>query len=211
MKKVFYFFKLLLNLSRIARNPMNTAAALAVGPCLMKLDLLNGQMAQVTKDPAARGYIESRKFLNAYSLQELNGLPASTLGHAYSNHMLENNLKPDFYEVVPISNDASYVMMRMRETHDLWHVLTGFGTSVPEELGLQAFMYAQIRTPLAPMLICGRTLVAVFKNPKEVPEIFDRVAHGWNLGIKAKPIFSLNWEENWQTPLKDIKAEYQVL
>ena len=33
-------------------------------------------------------------------------------------------------------------MHRLRETHDIVHVLTGFGTDGPGELGLQAFNLA---------------------------------------------------------------------
>jgi ubiquinone biosynthesis protein Coq4 len=38
-------------------------------------------------------------------------------------------------------DDTSYLLLRLRQTHDLWHVVTGFSTNVPGELGLKAFVY----------------------------------------------------------------------
>jgi ubiquinone biosynthesis protein Coq4 len=36
------------------------------------------------------------------------------------------------------------VGQRTRQTHDLWHVLTGLGTDIPGEIALQAFTYEQL-------------------------------------------------------------------
>jgi len=30
------------------------------------------------------------------------------------------------------------------------------------------------------------------------------------MGKKAKPLFPLDWEANWQTPLADLRREYGV-
>jgi ubiquinone biosynthesis protein COQ4 len=210
MKKIYYFMKLLMNLSRIARNPENTQAALDIGKCLRKLGLLASQMKRHQLTPATVEFISNRTLLPAYSLLDLQNLPLGSVGRTYADHMIHNGLNPNFYDRIEGTDDIAYIMMRMRETHDLWHIMTGFGTTVPEELGLQAFMYAQIRTPLATILIAGRTLVATFKNPEEVPKIFDQVTKGWTMGNKAKQLFSYRWENNWSTPLSQARAEQLI-
>lgn len=211
MKNIFYFIRLLFNLMRVARNAENTQAALDIARCLNGMGLLETEFRVIAMDPAGAHSIKNRILMKKNTtLEELSKMPSGTLAQTYANYMISQNLTPDFYDNIEIVNDATYIMMRMRETHDLWHVLTGFKTDVPGELGLQAFMFAQIRTPLAPILICGRCLVSTFKNPSEVFSIFEEVAQGWLMGRRAKPIFSLDWEANWFKQLSELRKEYNV-
>jgi ubiquinone biosynthesis protein COQ4 len=210
MKKAYNFVKLFWNLFRVSRNPQNTKAAINVADCLYCMGLLQIELDTIKMNNEGAQYIQSRTRLERYNLANLDQKLESTLGNIYARHMISQKLQPDFYDPVPIVDDMSYVMMRMRETHDLWHVITGFDTSVPGELGLQAFMFAQLNTPLAPILICGRSLIATFKNPKEVPEIFDKVAKGWQMGKNALPIFALDWGKNWDKALLTLRQEYRI-
>ncbi len=210
MKKTFWFVKLILNLLMTMKNPQNTEAALKIGDCLCKMGLLDHEIDLIKQDTRASAYLLQRRLLQPYDVSQLNELPDLSLGKTYAQHMISNNLKPDFYQKLKIKDDISYMMMRMRETHDLWHVITGFGTDVPGELGLQAFMFAQIRTPLSSILIGGRILVSTFKNPAEVIQIFDQVAKGWTIGRNATAIFGLDWDDHWRRPLSEIRSEFNV-
>ena len=210
MRKTFLIIRLFFNLSRVAKNANNTAAGLRVADCLWKLGLLDCEIEILRKDVRGEQYFQQRRLLPEYNLAKLHQLPQNTLGYIYADHMIKNNLKPDFYRKIEIQNDVTYLMMRMRETHDLWHIITGFGTSVPGELGLQAFMFSQINTPLAPLLIGGRTLISTFTNPREVVEIYDQVSQGWAMGRKAGLIFGLSWEEYWATPLTELRNLFNV-
>lgn len=211
MKKVYYFFKLLLNLSKIAKDEKNTDAAIMIADCLYHMDLLEAEEKMAKIDQAGTDLVSQRRMMDGYDIQKLNELPDGTLAKSYANHMISQNLQPNFYKNIPVVNDSTYIMMRMRETHDLWHILTGFNTTVPGELGLQAFMFAQLHTPFAPIVICGRSLVSVFKKPDEVVEVFENVSKGWQMGRKAKPIFGLDWEKNWAKPVNQLREEYQIV
>jgi ubiquinone biosynthesis protein COQ4 len=211
MKKTYYFLRLLRNLSIISRDPNQTAAALDIGKCLRALGLLDVERRRNMADPVTAEFMRARRFLPKYDLKELQKLPEGTLGRVYADHMIALGLNPDFYEHIPVTDDVAYSMMRMRETHDLWHIITGFDTSVAGELGLQAFMYAQIDTPLGPILIGGRMLVAIFKKPFEVPGIFDQISKGWVLGNQSKPLFGFEWEKYWHLPLEEVRAMNNIV
>ena len=47
-----------------------------------------------------------------------------------------------------MTNAQEFVVHRLKETHDIVHVLTGFGIDGASELGLQGFNLAQNRSPL---------------------------------------------------------------
>ena len=74
----------------------------------------------------------------------LRALPTGTLGREYALMMDRNGLDPASIPTMPDDDEGKYVRAHLYETHDLWHVVTGFGTDVAGELGLQAFYQAQL-------------------------------------------------------------------
>tara|TARA_B110001454_G_scaffold219099_1_gene249914 strand:- start:18279 stop:18971 length:693 start_codon:yes stop_codon:yes gene_type:complete len=208
MKKAWLISKLLYYVFRISRNPEDTAAALGIGPCLFRLGYVEQARKKLNENPADLELIRQRKLLNKIDLHELKKNPEGSLGYAFAHHMLRNKLDPEFYGKLNVSNDETYVMMRLRQTHDLWHVLAGFTTEVQDELGLQAFMFAQTRAPLASILIGGAFLKAGLTNHPLTALVYERVSYGWKLGNDAQSIFALDWEANWATPLTTLRAQY---
>lgn len=210
MKRFFYIVRLFLNLRTISKDPNNTAAGLSVADNLYVLGLLDHEINYLKQTPLHVEQFKNRYMLPKIDLQELQKLPEGSLGKCYSDHMLKYGLQPDFYKVHAIVNDTTYMMMWMRQTHDFWHTMTGFQTTVPHELGLQAFMHAQVRTPLSPLLIGGRIIGATFKNFGEVAEILDAISIGWSMGRNAKCIFPIQWDKVVHRPLAELRKEYGI-
>lgn len=203
--------KLLYYTIRIARNPQDTTAALAINPCLFRLQYLNQAKALLAQQPESQALINSRLLLKRMDLNELKKNPPGSLGHVFAEHMLANNLDPNFYNFLPVTNDESYIVMRMRQTHDLWHVLTDYSTEVEDELALQAFTYAQTAVPLA-ILLLGAALFRVgFSNYSKATLIYDHICDGWQKGKTAKPLFAIDWESNWSTPIEKLRTQYGLL
>lgn len=46
------------------------------------------------------------------------------------------------------NEELAYVMQRYRQVHDFFHVITGLGVSVEEELALKWFEWAQTSLPM---------------------------------------------------------------
>ena len=208
MKRIISILRLYFGLMRVANNPNNTAAALAIAERLRELGLVEAEERKLMSDPESAVVIANRKTLGRINLQKLNELPDGSLGKVYSTHMLNLGLDPEFFKNIEIVDGITLGMMRLRQTHDLWHVMTGFDTSVPGELGLQAFMLAQTDSPLSPLLIGGRLFAVAIKDPSEVPLILESVTRGWTLGKNSKPLFPIDWEANWETPLHEMQNKY---
>lgn len=211
MKRIFYIIRLFLNLRKISKDPNDTDAALSVADNLYLLGLLEFEIQYLKQTHTHVEQFKSRYMLPEINLQHLQKLTEGSVGKVYSDHMVKNNLQPDFYKIHAIVNDTTYMMMWMRQTHDFWHAITGFQTSVPHELGLQAFMQAQVNTPLAPLLIGGRIIAATFKNFGEVREILDSVSKGWTMGRDAKCIFPIHWDKHLQTPMSELRKEFGIV
>lgn len=143
------------------------------------------------------------------NLEALLKLPSDSLGFVYASHMRDANLDPEFYRKVELQDDASYLALRMRQTHDIWHTVTGFGIDFAGELGLQAFQLAQNRSPLAVMLIAAITLNMIKMN-SDLNPLVRIIQQGYDLGYQAKPFLAQKWEEAWEKPLVDWRKELNV-
>ncbi|MFL5353805.1 Coq4 family protein [Archangium sp.] len=136
--------------------------------------------------------------------EALSRLPPGTLGHAFARFYLDKGLNPLASHDRQLS-DVQYLAQRMRETHDLHHLLTGYGTDMLGEQELQAFQYGNLRTPTS--LIALGHGVAV-ELPRHPAEYLRRVRAAFQRGRVSRPIASIPWEEHWETPLKHFQEQF---
>lgn len=131
-------------------------------------------------------------------------LPDGTLGREYARFLDDNGITPDAFENAPDIGDdrAAYVMLRMRQTHDLWHVLTGYTPDVRGEVLLQAFTYSQTRAPSSLIIALFGTVRWPFRWPQQARALREAFARGDRTGFL--PTF--RWEEHWSTPVTELRA-----
>jgi ubiquinone biosynthesis protein Coq4 len=120
--------------------------------------------------------------------------------------MDRNGLDPASIPTLPDDDDAKYVRAHLYETHDLWHVATGFGTDVAGELGLQAFYQAQLPGKLpAAILASGFLNTLVFSFAQRDVRLRE-IARGWLLGRRSRPLFGVRWDDLMALPLDEARA-----
>jgi ubiquinone biosynthesis protein COQ4 len=81
--------------------------------------------------------------LEPIDLAALHQLPTDTLGYHYADYMLSNQLQ--HLELPPAASEYEFIDTHMRETHDIWHVVTGSPLNMLGEIKLQAFCIAQLQ------------------------------------------------------------------
>jgi ubiquinone biosynthesis protein Coq4 len=106
----------------------------------------------------------------------------------------------------PITSSHEYIFHRVRETHDIVHVLTSFSIDAAGELGIQGFILAQIRSPLAVFFIFGGIL-ATLKNQLPLDKLLKSLARGFELGLQAQCVIACKLEDSWDRPLVDWQQE----
>jgi ubiquinone biosynthesis protein COQ4 len=151
--------------------------------------------------------ISKRTALGRVDLHALRLLPETTLGYAYSEHMHRNGLCADAIESVAGVSDADYVRNHLRETHDLWHTVLGFDTSIAGELGVQAFYLAQIPTHLSLAILGGGVLNCIESGLSHVEPRMTAITRGWAMGKHAAPLFGLAWNTLWERDLAALRTE----
>jgi ubiquinone biosynthesis protein COQ4 len=152
-----------------------------------------------------------QRYAGKWNLDELLTLPVDSLGYIYAKHMRDNGLAIDFYPAVRGESIHAYIQMRSRQTHDIWHIMTGFDTSVAGEAGLQAFVQAQMYARSPSLIMTMFMLHSCFYNPSDVIEVTAAIARGWSMGIAAEPLFGEKFEENWHRNLEDYRRDLKLV
>ncbi|AFY29073.1 Coq4 family protein [Cyanobium gracile] len=162
------------------------------------------------RDPACAALIDERWIPPAHDLEQLAALPEGSLGHAYAESLARLGYNPNLHAGMEPTSDAVYVELRISQTHDLWHVVTGFDTSIVGEIGLQAFHLTQFPYPLASALTAQSLLSITVLEPDLLPPLVEAIRVGLQMGLEAKPLFAQRWEEGWAKPLQQWREELQL-
>jgi ubiquinone biosynthesis protein COQ4 len=162
------------------------------------------------RDPVCAELIDDRYIPPAHDLDRLLSCPKDSLGYIYAAAMKKSGFDPNLHAGMTAKSDAHYVEMRLSQTHDIWHILTGFSTSPMGEIGLQAFHLPQFPYPLATMLIANSLIASTLSDPTQLPALIAAIGQGWRMGEMAQALFGQKWEESWEKPLKQWQAELNI-
>ncbi len=138
-------------------------------------------------------------------LDALRGLPEGTFGRAAFELFDRNKLDPKSIPTLAAEGEIEWAKAHLYETHDSWHVATGFSTDIPGELGLQAFYAAQLPGRLPEFLLAGGLLQSALWAEDDFRPRLAAIAHGWELGLRAKPLFGVRWDTLWSVPLAEVR------
>jgi ubiquinone biosynthesis protein Coq4 len=198
-------------LATMIRDPGHTESVFDIEDGLQKLEAYELAVEYIRSDPAMAELIKERYLRHGeHDLDALLKLPGATLGYHFARHLRDRGFDPDYFRVREVHTDLDYVLMRLRQTHDIWHVVTGFDTDPISELGVKAVELAQTRRPMAAVVAAGGVLRFLYKDPDNLGEALSAVSEGYQMGIKAKPLLAQKWEDHWERPLEEWRTTLNV-
>lgn len=189
-------------------NSLQTVGELTYG--LLETSAYDLVAHHLNQDPDCAVLIRDRYIPPAHDLDALLTLPPDSLGYLYAAHMKKTGFDPNLHAGMTAKSDAEYVELRLSQTHDLWHIVTGFDISVVGEIGLQAFHLPQFPYPLATMLVANSLISTTLKEPEMLPHLLEAIAQGFQMGKTAKSLFAQKWEEGWEKPLSQWQVELNI-
>ena len=202
--------KLLASLAAFLKNPGSLDSVLAVGASLKDSPLSEQMIRHLLDNPTFAQLVNDGWRPQPIDLLALQTLPAGTLGRRYADQLISQGITPEtLIDPSPINDERDYIVHRLKETHDITHVLTGFGIDGVSELGLQGFNLAQNRSPLAVMLIFGGMLTAL-QNDEPLAPMLRALAKGFQMGLDAELVISRKLEEGWDRPLNAWRSELRL-
>lgn len=160
--------------------------------------------------PGVAEIIKERYLPSTPDITALLKLPEDSLGYIYAYKMKQANFDPEFYPQVNVKDDTTYLALRLRQTHDIWHTVTGFGTDLAGEVGLQGFYFAQTHAPLSLPIMTGGILNTLLKQADQLTHVMHIVLQGYDMGIKSKSLLAQKWEKHWDKPLAVWRKELEI-
>lgn len=194
----------------LLRDPSATESVYDVEDGLRHTKAAQLSVEFVKRHPDVAALIHERYLAPPPNLEQLQCCPPDSLGFVYANYITESGFDPNFYRTLPIEDDISYVFMRLRQTHDIWHLVAGFQTDVSGELGLKAFELAQTHRTMAAILLAGGLLQTLLKTPEQLDLLLDNISTGYRLGCQAQPFLAQKWEHHWEKPLNQWRTELGI-
>ncbi|MFM9041969.1 MAG: Coq4 family protein [Vulcanococcus sp.] len=138
-------------------------------------------------------------------------LPEGTLGRRYASLIKQLGYDPEFFRPRPIESEAHWLTQRIATTHDIHHVVSGFGTEPEGESGVLAITAGQIGFP-AYVLLTGASQLANFRFRLEQFEPVSRaMAHGFAIARQSQCLAAVRWEEGWDKPIQQWRQELGLI
>ncbi|NJR75539.1 MAG: hypothetical protein HC773_21750 [Scytonema sp. CRU_2_7] len=161
-------------------------------------------------NPDIEALVRERYIASTPDMDALLQLPQDSLGYCYAAHMKRLNFDPNFFPHVEVKDDNSCLELRIKQTHDIWHIVTGFGTDEVGEYGLQGFTLAQTHLPVSIAILASGLFHTMLRYPNRMNEVLGVLLRGYDMGVKAKPFLSQKWEEDWEKPLAQWRSKLDV-
>lgn len=154
--------------------------------------------------------LENRPALDTrhIDLDQLRALPAGTLGREYAG-MLDSQMDVNFVGVPPgLPPMIGFLCQRMRQTHDIWHVLTGYQTDAAGEIELHGFYWGQTGLRSSALIAVVAGMMQSMRGRQ--PALPVRILRAYWRGRRAAPLLPRRWELIWDRPLAELKAELRL-
>ncbi|KAJ9519962.1 hypothetical protein QJQ45_014689 [Haematococcus lacustris] len=105
--------------------------------------------------------------------------------------------------------ELAYVLTRMREVHDFWHVLFDCHTNVFGELALKAVEFVQTGVPMTGLAVLG----AQYRLKPADRQLLQETFLPWAVraGTRSRDLMNIYYEENFQEDLEDMRRHYNIL
>lgn len=192
------------------QEPGTASDNASISRVFTKLGVNDKMLEFVMNNRSVAEFIKTRYQAKPISLEKLLDLSEDTFGYQWASFMKNNNLNPHFFENLQEHDDRSYIINRLHDTHDMWHIILDFDTSEAGEAGMNAFTYAQSGSPTTCMLMAAKLVRAIGGAEENRMKMMHNISKGYQLGIKANPFLAIAWEENWAIKLSKLREQVGI-
>jgi ubiquinone biosynthesis protein COQ4 len=193
---------------QLVRNP-NRTELIFKGVKILSKDVVDGPVVefekQVFQDSEFLRMYEENYVPETLSNGDLENLPEHSFGSTLHRHLTDNRLDLSLFPRFQTTRPIEYLSLRVYQDHDLWHALLGYGTSIEDELALQAFGVAQFKSGIGVALIAGGLLHLLRTTPLQAAQALDKVAKGYLRGLNARFVLSIRLHELLSRPLEEVR------
>lgn len=205
-------------LRNLIANPQNTEEVFVIMRALSGDALQRGTARFAATEFGRRALTEGRDILPRLCDRDaLRQLPEGTLGRRYVTFAENAGITADGLvaasevvseEYTTLTEDEALYARRLRDTHDLWHVVSGFSTQPFGEVCVVAFSYAQTRN----LGFAAIALIGALKVAKDSGQsgVLRAAWQAYRIGRRAAWLPGADWEALLARPLEEVRAALRV-
>ena len=207
-------FAALLATRKLLKDPDDTRQVFKIIDALSG-DVIGRTVKRLSDDATGRELLAKKP--NIVDLlndsERLSAMPPGSIGYTYWQFIHMQNLSADGLiassegtkENVGFTADERWTGNRLRDIHDLQHVLTGYGRDPIGELSLLSFMTTQVPNQGINFIIKMGTR----KYRQEIPSLdIEALIHeGRSIGQQAAWMPAICWEDRLEESLEDVRTE----
>ncbi len=204
-------------LRALLRDPDDTARVFEV---IRAMSGKSGQRAYrrfARTAAGARILAERRDLLAQLSDRErLLALPQGSLGHSYAEFMGREQLSADGLaaaseqpletEEAALPAEQQLFFDRLRDSHDLWHVVTGYNRDLAGEAAILAFTLVQTRNPGIGLIVA----TVYWRARGDFAYARRLIRNALRRALRAAWLPGQDWEALLARPLVDVRRELRV-
>lgn len=208
-------FRYLLAVWRTLRDPTDTfeVAIVEMGFARSRLGRRFARWEDVIdalrRDPRTLPALQARRPCEPIDLDALAQKPEGTLGLVFASHCRARGLNPNL-AYIPPQSEIDWMLHHITLTHDIWHVVTGWGNDLSGETGLGSFYMGQLGAPAFFGYLMGLLSLSTAFRRQSFQEFMDAVTAGYEMGKHAEPLFGVDWSSLWDVPLNDVRARFGI-
>lgn len=199
-------------LGALVQNPDDTAQAFALIESLERS--AERLLRRFREDPAGAALLREKPEILPHLVDRdaLRAMDEGSLGRAYLAFVESEGISAEGLveaarageRTAPIDPDHAYLRARLRDTHDLWHAITGYRGDILGEAALLAFSFAQTGSPGLALLV-GAGLLRLHDLAAT-----RLILGGWRRGLRAAWLPAVRWEALLPRPLEQVRRTLGV-
>lgn len=198
---------------RLVKNPNNTHAIIRMSDALKKStppELIAQFMEKAYDDPKLDEAFQQKYWPYMPAFDELKKMPVGTFGNEFAQFITKWNLDKDIFPRPNFSTKSDYLLSRIYQAHDAWHVLTGYNPVIEDELALQAFGVGQYKQPISLLIISGGLLHILEKSPARAMEALSAISSGFERGKQAHNLLTSPLIERFADPIEEVRRDLGI-
>ena len=149
-------------------------------------------------------------------MDKLRAMPSRSLGQGIADFYATEQLSAQglvaaseagFADRAPaeISEEERSFQMRLRDLHDVFHVLAGYGRDLRGEAAVLAFTLAQTRNPGIGYIVLSVLMRAGFRS-----DMGKLIRQGFRRGLRANWLLDQDWEALLPQPIDELRERLRV-
>jgi ubiquinone biosynthesis protein COQ4 len=205
-------------LRQLIANPQDTERVFVILRALSGNAIQDGHARFAATGMGARVLREQRDLLATLCDRDaLRRLPPGTLGREYVEFVERAGITADGLveasevnatEYDTLTPDQAFYARRLRDMHDLWHVVAGFSTRTFGEVCVVSFTYAQTSN----LGLAAIALIGALKIARETKDrgVLNAAWQAYRIGRRAAWLPAQDWEALLAEPLDAVRRKLEL-